>query len=122
MFFCEECRVRNEWPEGFAKSLGPCEICGKTAACYDIPSSALPPVKREKHLYEVTLSLSQVKVEHVGEVLRRLQAVDYSFEEEGVAIDSMWSVERDHDGVERWHEWIDSEGRIKDMQPWDEII
>ena len=70
-------------------------------------------------LYEVSFTLSEVKVEHVGEVLRRLQAVDHSFTEEGVEMGSSYSVERDRDGVERWHTWIDEEGRIKDIQPWE---
>jgi hypothetical protein len=45
MFFCEACNKRNEWPGIIPMSTGPCEICGTVAACYDIPSSALPPAK-----------------------------------------------------------------------------
>ena len=70
--------------------------------------------------YEVMLVLSGVKVEHVGEALRRLRAVDYSFVEEGLSINSMYSVERDRDGVERWTDWVDPDGNIKDIQPWQE--
>lgn len=70
--------------------------------------------------YEVTLVLSGVKVEHVGEALRRLRAVDFSFVEEGLSIGSSYSVERDRDGVERWHTWVDADGNIKDIQPWQE--
>src|SRR5580765_8431558 len=42
MFYCEACRKERDWPEGFSRSYGPCEICGTPALCYDIPSRALP--------------------------------------------------------------------------------
>jgi hypothetical protein len=41
MFYCEECRERQDWPEGFSKSHGPCELCGQSRVCHDVPSSAL---------------------------------------------------------------------------------
>lgn len=48
MFYCEECRAKNDWPESFFKSRGPCEMCHKTATCNDVPSkflsAAKPPV------------------------------------------------------------------------------
>lgn len=42
MFYCEQCRIANEWPTGIFKSRGPCEICGNVRDCYDRPSSSLP--------------------------------------------------------------------------------
>ncbi len=45
MFFCEECRKKRGWPEGFRQSYGPCECCGKVAGCWDVPSHALPMPK-----------------------------------------------------------------------------
>lgn len=39
MFFCEPCRVTNQWPEAMAKSYGPCEECGTTGRCHEVPSS-----------------------------------------------------------------------------------
>jgi len=48
MFYCEKCRKKWKWPEGLSGSHGRCELCGKTADCYDIPSSELPPSKTEK--------------------------------------------------------------------------
>lgn len=56
MFYCEDCRIRTGWPTAFVMSYGRCEICGRTAECYDRPSSSLPdpiikktvePIKRE---------------------------------------------------------------------------
>lgn len=42
MFYCEPCRVENEWPETIAvKSEGTCEVCGKGAVCHDVPSTWL---------------------------------------------------------------------------------
>ena len=47
MFYCDDCRVKNEWPEGLVKSMGPCEICGKTRVCNDVASRLLPLPKQE---------------------------------------------------------------------------
>lgn len=48
MFYCDDCANKNKWPSyyGMSQSRGPCEVCGKVRACYDVPSSALPPPKR----------------------------------------------------------------------------
>lgn len=51
MFFCDTCAVERGWPGSWSKSAGPCEICGKTAVCNDVPSRYLPlpkPQKEEK--------------------------------------------------------------------------
>lgn len=45
MFYCGECAKENNWPDGWAKSHGPCEICKRTRLCSDVPSSQLPPAK-----------------------------------------------------------------------------
>ena len=45
MFYCDECRDKNEWPDTWAKSEGKCELCGKQAVCNDRPSGRLPPTK-----------------------------------------------------------------------------
>lgn len=42
MFYCELCRKKNEWPQGFSGSYGPCEVCHKVATCFDVPSKYLP--------------------------------------------------------------------------------
>lgn len=47
MFYCELCRVKMEWPQSFGGSHGPCEVCGVTSNCYDIPSKYLPLPKEE---------------------------------------------------------------------------
>lgn len=47
MFYCTECQVNNDWPEGWLKSYGPCEICDKPAYCNDVPSKYLPDDKEE---------------------------------------------------------------------------
>lgn len=69
--------------------------------------------------YEVTVVVDRLKIEHVGEALRRLQAAADSLDNEGLDVGITFSVEKDRDGVERWHEWVDGEGRIKDVQPWE---
>jgi hypothetical protein len=50
MFYCEKCRKKKNWPSSFFKSLGPCEICNKTAICYNMESGDLPlkNIKKKK--------------------------------------------------------------------------
>lgn len=41
MFICPDCaKPRDLWSG--VRSYGPCEICRKPAACYDIPSHRIP--------------------------------------------------------------------------------
>jgi hypothetical protein len=44
VFYCEECRVKNGWPESImgVHSFGCCEVCAETAPCWDVPSWKLP--------------------------------------------------------------------------------
>lgn len=51
MLFCEECRVKKNWPRlpgypqiGWASNVE-CEICRVHTDCHDIPSSMLKPEK-----------------------------------------------------------------------------
>ena len=44
MFYCETCRVNNQWTRGIRghpTSIGNCEMCGVASDCYDVPSHAL---------------------------------------------------------------------------------
>lgn len=49
MFYCEPCRVQMDWPDSFVRSYGPCELCRKSALCYDRPSSSLPDPKPKEN-------------------------------------------------------------------------
>lgn len=48
MFYCKKCGDKNNWPDGFRKSYGPCEICRVSAECSDVPSSQLPMPEKKK--------------------------------------------------------------------------
>ena len=48
MFFCEPCRVKNKWPEGWSQSAGRCECCGSSAVCHDVTSSRLPQARNQE--------------------------------------------------------------------------
>lgn len=48
MFYCEDCRKERDWPESFVTSRGRCEMCEKSAVCYDWPSSALREHERRQ--------------------------------------------------------------------------
>lgn len=52
MFYCEPCRVKQQWPEGLTGSNGICEVCGERASCYDVPSSRLPDPPEPKFVPE----------------------------------------------------------------------
>jgi hypothetical protein len=46
MFYCEPCRLVNDWPYSVMRWRSVCEICRKYSGdCNDIPSIALTPVK-----------------------------------------------------------------------------
>lgn len=47
MFYCEECREKNKYPETILfKSYGPCDICGKKDLCNNVASKNLPLPKK----------------------------------------------------------------------------
>lgn len=48
MFYCDPCREEHGLREGFARSLGTCEYCGRRANCQDVPSSILAEDARRK--------------------------------------------------------------------------
>ena len=50
MFYCEDCKEKNKYPESIRVSYGRCEICGETAECYDVPSSHLPKEPLKKNI------------------------------------------------------------------------
>lgn len=48
MFYCDDCKTKNNWPEAIAfKSHGNCEVCGENRICHDVPSKHLPMPPRE---------------------------------------------------------------------------
>ena len=49
MFYCDKCGNERGWPVGVrGRSVGPCEICGATSDCNDVPSAHLPLPKVSK--------------------------------------------------------------------------
>jgi hypothetical protein len=68
--------------------------------------------------YRIEIVVDRLKVEHVGEALRRLQRAAESLALEGLDVGITQSVEKDRDGVERWPEWVAADGTIRDVQPW----
>lgn len=48
MFFCRPCAIKEEWPDSLSTSYGKCEVCGKSAVCYDVASKYLPEPKPKK--------------------------------------------------------------------------
>ena len=56
MFYCTDCQKKEEWPEGIRTSVGPCEVCGETKECYDVPSSQLP--KKLPNTYPMSVEVT----------------------------------------------------------------
>ena len=51
MFFCGDCAGKRGWSGLFYPFFhGPCELCGKTRVCADIPSAVLANFDKEKGL------------------------------------------------------------------------
>ena len=42
MFYCEACRVKNEWPRAISTGRGPCALCRREGPCHDVPVDELP--------------------------------------------------------------------------------
>lgn len=63
MFYCEPCGLKNDWPVWmiFGMSVGPCECCGKTRECFDVPSHALPAVEVVKPVKKRAKRVKKVK-------------------------------------------------------------
>jgi hypothetical protein len=58
MFYCDSCRDKNDWPDGLMKSFGPCECCGTTDRCSDVPGSQLPmPAQHEPSYFDEVAEL-----------------------------------------------------------------
>lgn len=41
MFYCDACAIEKDWNMTMFKSVGPCEVCGKTKECSDLPCKKL---------------------------------------------------------------------------------
>jgi hypothetical protein len=52
MFYCHPCGKRLGWPAGMASSVGPCEVCGKTSECNDVPSKLLPVARPQAETFD----------------------------------------------------------------------
>ena len=62
MFYCNDCRIKNDWVESFNESYGKCEVCGKIDVCNDVLSSQLPPTPK---IIDVKTGLEQPKNQHL---------------------------------------------------------
>ena len=52
MFYCNDCAKKYGYPESMVRSYGPCEMCGKTKECNDVPCSALPDTPEDLRVLE----------------------------------------------------------------------
>jgi hypothetical protein len=50
MFYCEECREMNQWPDSLMGVFNVCELCGRATACWEQPSSSLPIPKPKRRI------------------------------------------------------------------------
>lgn len=55
MFYCDPCRIDNDWPASISTSFGSCEMCRKQVVCWNRPSGSLPPSRayREHELKKI---------------------------------------------------------------------
>lgn len=50
MFYCTECADKWEWPVTMFQSFGPCEMCGRSRSCNEVPSRYLPDPKEKNEV------------------------------------------------------------------------
>jgi len=48
MFYCDDCRIKRNYPERLFQSHGRCEICKKVAMCNEVSSVYLPIPEKKK--------------------------------------------------------------------------
>jgi hypothetical protein len=75
MFYCEEDRIKNDWPCSLMQSYGRCELCGKTAVCYDRPSSSLPDPKSKPKENSVKITRTEIIGSEIVSVPDRSTAI-----------------------------------------------
>jgi hypothetical protein len=91
MIYCDECGKKNDWPiwSMSCQSYGPCEVCGKTRGCNDVPSRALPIPKRPRDKTSVIADDEMITDEMVEAALT---AYDEKWRDESI---SCWTVRRE---------------------------
>jgi len=47
MFYCDNCRVTNAWPESIEGAITKCKVCGQHGPCNSMPSYLLPTVPEQ---------------------------------------------------------------------------
>lgn len=98
MFYCQECGERTGWPTAprTPRSRGLCEVCGKRALCYDIPSNQLPPLapsaRQEPTVDEDVANARRGLLESIRESRREQELDAAGIPEESRAIDRMAAV------------------------------
>lgn len=58
MFYCDSCAKKRNWPESWFRSKGPCEVCGKTAVCYEVSSAILSELEEQRRNTMTTASIA----------------------------------------------------------------
>jgi len=48
MFYCDDCRIKRNYPERLFQSYGRCEICKKVALCNEVKSENLPKTEKRR--------------------------------------------------------------------------
>ncbi len=79
MFYCEVCRVKNNWPRSISRSRGACEVCDEIGDCYDIASSYLSSPEARWRVSEPVIRASHVK--------KLEDALDYALTRRGLEFD-----------------------------------
>lgn len=90
MFYCDPCRVQNQWPNSLRQSYGKCEMCEKVSPCWDVPSKYLPtPSKKIKERWsshDIALLSAQI-----AELVKEYD-LETEFEPTDLAVDFVFSL------------------------------
>jgi hypothetical protein len=59
MYFCEDCKIKKNWPESAVVIDEKCEQCGILKKCYDVPAVMLVPEKDRTFEQKMVLKMLQ---------------------------------------------------------------
>jgi len=59
MFYCDDCRIKRNYPERLFQSRGRCEICKKITMCNEVGTENLPILEKDKCQHQETVAINE---------------------------------------------------------------
>lgn len=85
MFYCNDCADKYEYPQTIFKSNGYCECCDTKKECNDMPSSKLPPPKKQINLKYVKVT-AEVTSFQLGDEPEMIHVIKTGFKDKYMVV------------------------------------